>query len=529
MNTLIRLRITTVCASACLASSAAAVSPREIQPDKELLITHPAIVDSELARYPGPWSFGTLMAEMAGDDGRQFVKAWLDTMALPQKVQEQGAMLPQGLCVAGPIVEVHPRPNFQKLIVEPWQRRDGHVAETSGPWLPKLENAPFRLLAIVNRMDLGAASFVDFSGDEQAKWRLFGKEQEFRKLVASSKDGIPFGLQPETERFTPVNAGGGGWAGGGGETTGPNVGEGRLVFGAVSESGSPLPGGWTIIFEYKLGRPPGFENVVDRIANAGRDQGIARRELRGGTPLFWAREWHALGDLDLTDQRFATALENITRTFTHRAGGKAPRLGQLRSNDGACGPGREFRQYELKGATLSLATLPGTPAPAFMDRNSSEARALASFLREQTPLIRAGIGNLPSTLSDRGKTHRLDSLVAYIPEGRPGFHWDLAAPRETRRLFSLATCNGCHAGETGTLTGMHIQPRNIGEAARLSDWLGAGRNGLRVDDPNFKSTRVDLREMQDRREILAAFLNSRESSRMRELREVLRERLNRTH
>jgi len=144
-------------------------------------------------------------------------------------------------------------------------------------------------------------------------------------------------------------------------------------------------------------------------------------------------------------------------------------------------------------------------------------------------LIRAGIGNLPSSLQDRGKSIPLSAAVAYVPDNNPSFHWDLAAPRETRRLFSLNTCNGCHAGETATPTGMHIQPRSIGEASRISEWLGAGKAGIRVDDPGFKNTRVDLREMQDRKAILAAFLTPRESSRMNALREVLRDRLSRTH
>src|SRR5258708_1941538 len=34
----------------------AGVRPSAIQPEKELLITNTAVVDSERARYPGPWS-----------------------------------------------------------------------------------------------------------------------------------------------------------------------------------------------------------------------------------------------------------------------------------------------------------------------------------------------------------------------------------------------------------------------------------------------------------------------------------------
>jgi hypothetical protein len=467
MNTLTHLRFAALYAAAVISNSSLAISPNDIKPEKELLITHPALMDGKRTEYPGPWSFGTLMAELAGNDGRELVKKWLDTM-LPKE--------PGAPPAAGPEHMIPPRPNFAKLIIEPWQRRDGYDPKAGEPWLPKLENAPFRLLAIVNRMDLGAPS--NFSSD----------------------------------------SGGGGWAGGGPANL-TNLGEGRMVFCAVTDSGNPLPGGWTVIFEYKLARLP------EPIAPAAEVGALARRERRAGVPYSWAKEWHALADYELTDERFAIALERITRAFTH----KGPILGQLRSNDGAFGPGRVFRQYERQGASLVPQKLSGTPGPAFMDKSSREGRALAAFLREQEPLIRAGSGDLPASLQSNGASYETATMVAFIPDSNPSFHWDLAAPREARRLFSLSTCNGCHAGETATASGMHIHPRSIGEASRLSDWLAAGSNGLRVDDPGFKNSRVDLREMQDRKEILAALLDTRVTSRSRDLQEILRDRLKRSH
>ena len=57
-----------------------------------------------------------------------------------------------------------------------------------------------------------------------------------------------------------------------------------------------------------------------------------------------------------------------------------------------------------------------------------------------------------------------------------GFGWTAAGivNAEAKRLFSLASCNGCHTANTSTHF-LHIEPRAVGAQAELSDFL-TGQN-----------------------------------------------------
>jgi hypothetical protein len=201
------------------------------------------------------------------------------------------------------------------------------------------------------------------------------------------------------------------------------------------------------------------------------------------------------------------------------------------SGEAAFGPGREFRQYVQGEGGLVLSLLPQTPAPEFMVKRSREQRALAAFLDTQSPLLRAGIGGLPTTIEVGGQVEPLLAARALIPANEPMFCWDFGrtVQPDPRRLFSLNTCNGCHAGETGCKTGLHVHPRAAGQEALLSEFLRAGEKGLRLDDPAARGTKVEYQEMEDRIAIFAALLEPRERARLDALRDVLRTRLRRTH
>jgi hypothetical protein len=62
------------------------------------------------------------------------------------------------------------------------------------PWKPKLENAPFRLCAIVNRMDLCAPELADTVRQIAEDWRRRGWEKRFDQLI--SRVGISNPLTP---------------------------------------------------------------------------------------------------------------------------------------------------------------------------------------------------------------------------------------------------------------------------------------------------------------------------------------------
>jgi len=163
-------------------------APR-IDPERELFITDPAVVDDPVrttCSSPDPsscgvWSFGHLMAAMAGTHDHaavsDFTMQWLETWTEKQAVNGQ---------------IIGARPAMASRIIEPWLRAGGGVYMGRGL---DFSRAPFRLLAIVNRMDLR-----------------------------------------QGDRY------GGGFR---------SAGEARFVFGVLDpETGAPLP--FTVIFEYQL-------------------------------------------------------------------------------------------------------------------------------------------------------------------------------------------------------------------------------------------------------------------------------------
>ncbi|UQA61197.1 hypothetical protein [Polyangium aurulentum] len=140
----------------------------DVLPEKEMVITHPGVVeDPARTTGKGAWTFARLMENLAGgQDARKFVLTWLETWKTPQILDR--------------FVIPH-RPKMSELVIEPWKARSGNEGLD-------LEKAPFRLLAITNRVDLAEAN--------------------------------------------------------------GQAGEGRIIFGVVDKDGGALP--FTVIFEYKL-------------------------------------------------------------------------------------------------------------------------------------------------------------------------------------------------------------------------------------------------------------------------------------
>lgn len=526
------------------------IKPEDIRPERELLITAPIIVDSDRAKYPGPWSFGTLIEELVGkEQAPEAIHQWLECYYWNSRV---GQPMPQtlgvsligaiprttmGNCIISPsssqsLTSLIPgRPDVAQKFIRSWQERDGYDAKSGQRWKPNLANAPFRLLAIVNRMDLAAPNMVDLRSEVEGLWKLKGKEQEFKRLVNFATNGTPF-----ENADTP--SGGGGYNGFIEDVTTnqePNFGEGRLIFGAVDSKGQPMEGGWTLIFEYKL-------QALDK-AHAVR----VAKKAKGGTPVVdasklsareWAKAWHWLGGLELTDPRYADELERITRAFTHRRSESEgapdslpPTFGQLRSSEAAFGPGREFRQFNLRQGQFIPAALPLTPAPQYTEDTHDGGRALASLLHQIEPLILQGIHSLPPALPDGGAIRPLLAGHALIPEGDKEFFWEPKPriSRDARRIFSMSTCNGCHAADTGCADGLHVHPRAAGMPSATSTFLRMDGKTNQFQDPGLKSSMIKQQEMADRAAILAALLEPRDNKRLDALTDLLRERLRRAH
>ena len=481
------------CLQACLAATllstarAETISAKDIHPERELLITAPAIVDSPAAKYPGAWSFGKLMEELVGEkEAGPCVREWLETWLRLRTVNDQ---------------LVFPRPAIEQKIILPWKKRDGYDPSLGEPWIPKMANAPFRLLAIVNRMDLAASDLAKQREIVQAKWRRVGREKQFLNLLAEAGSLPATATDPQ-----PVN-GGYGW--GGGVTARPSVGEGRFVFGAVDREGQPLEGGWTVILEYRL--------PLDTKT----------------TPAEWAASWHTLSDFDPAGDQFAPLLEQITDAFAKRLpnNGTPPILAQLRTSEAAFGVDREFRQFVLKEKFLVPAPLTLTPGPAFAIPHSPEQRILTAFLRDQNDLLRDGISGLPASFPIARKTVPIQAGSAFILVNQPSFYWEGGSgiSRDARRLFSLNTCNGCHAGETACGDGMHVHPRAEGMPAQISAFLRTDGQPHKVTDPATPHTEIAYQEMNDRAALFAALLDPRDRTRLETLRDLLHDRLQRAH
>ena len=461
------------------------ITASEIHPERELMITDPAVVDSEAAHYPGPWSFGGLIEALTGEEkAGPRVSTWLKSWMATQEVNSQ---------------KVAPRYGIFETVIQPWQKRDGYQPNAGRAWIPQLRNAPFRLLAIVNRMDLCAPAVAGTLKNVEESWRMQGREKLFLKLTSDDPfGGVGRSLQPASLGFYGLPP-----------TTNPteqtSAGEGRFVFGAVDDSGAPLAGGWTIIFEYNL-------NLTPKL--------IATRD--------WAKAWHDLGRVDVKDPKFRFSLEALTRAFTHQADGK---LAQLRSNEAVFGEGREFRQFSFSGDTFTPAALTQTPAPVFAQKHSSEQRALSQFIYERQGLIRSGVELVPKKILTRDDEIPLLGGSALIPANEPNFYWDIKpqVTREARRIFSLNTCNGCHGGETACSGGMHIHPRAEGAESALSNFLRTDVRPVHVSDPDAKGFKTEYEEMNDRAAILAALLEPNDLSTINALRPILRSRLSRAH
>jgi hypothetical protein len=103
-----------------------------------LVITHLDVVEDARAEGMGPWSFGYLMTQLANERKPEvspsaFVSRWLEHWVKDKTVNGETVLA---------------RPELAAYVTAPWQARSGEGKPLD------LAKAPFRLLAIVNRLDL---------------------------------------------------------------------------------------------------------------------------------------------------------------------------------------------------------------------------------------------------------------------------------------------------------------------------------------------------------------------------------------
>ncbi len=115
----------------------------------------------------GKWSFGHLMTALAnqsetGVTGSELARRWLRHWEVPQTVNFDA---------------VPARANIASQLLDDW------VAESGGPGAPlDLDKAPFRLLSIVNRIDLGGVSGYGSGSAGEGRFVFGALDKECRPL-----------------------------------------------------------------------------------------------------------------------------------------------------------------------------------------------------------------------------------------------------------------------------------------------------------------------------------------------------------
>jgi hypothetical protein len=411
-------------------------TPRKINVDSQLMITDLRVVEDPVRTNPrlgtkAPWTFNYLIESMAGKQNpSDFAMQWLQQWETDQTINGHVAKA---------------RPDIRKLVIDPWLK-------ASGGRKLDLAKAPFKLLAIVNRMDL--------------------RVQDGTKVATA--------------------------------------GEGRFVFGVLGADGKPLPplagdapGGFTVIFEYEL--------VATKMEHL-RDWAMRWAKLGDypvGSPLYN----QALEGVTrkFTDRGIAALKPNgsaLNQVRTNELALGAP--WELREFGIDAASGR-LKQRPV-AVTPDVLALNGTPALATLV-NDNEAALLAETFVLPKELLAASSLAGPFQLSDfpdsANRTFTTTELFA------PFFDvpWSAAGIRsnDARHSFALNTCSGCHRGETGTAflqIGFPVGnklPRSLGKTAALAGFL----TGIDTPDPVVPATTRSFGDLNRRKadleELLATF------------------------
>ena len=237
---------------------------------------------------------------------------------------------------------------------------------------------------------------------------------------------------------------------------GDEAGEGRFVYGVRNATGQLMP--FTVIAEFRL---PGKGSVNARA---------------------WATQWHALGKLTIGSPEYNQKLEEITNAFTNYGAvnvtqggygsaygndGDETNLKQLRTNEIALdfnsghAPIWELREFHIGSNGFFHPVHPAlTP---INDMNGTNT--LAQYVQQNSAKIQAGTHKVPVTF--KGSLFAGGGIA--VPTN--AFTWSVpGVSAALQEKFSLQTCNGCHAGNTGT-NFLHVGPGLSGGGTRLSDFL----------------------------------------------------------
>ncbi len=403
--------------------------------ERTLMITDLRVIEDRRRTNPNnrnaPWTFRNLMEQMAGEhDPADFTLAWLRLWEQDQTINDTTSAA---------------RSAIREQIIDPW------MAASGGERLD-LSIAPFKLLAIVNRMDLR-----EHDGDGRVE----------------------------------------------------SAGEGRFVFGALTPDGLPLPpmagtapGGFMVIFEYGL--------LADNMQSL-RDWTLLWNEL-GSLPL-GSEVYNA--HLEAITRRFSDRRNNIRRLNNNainqiRTNEVALALPwELREFVIS----RRSGLLEQQGVndTPDTFTVNGTRELAnLINRNEAEILAGTFDLRRNRYGASSMSGPFQATDIQGFDQRRFQVNVFFDPFLNIPWSDTRINSNEARHLFALNTCNGCHRDETGTeflqigFPEFHGLPESLNVPAHLAEFL----TGVLVEDPVDPNIQRQFNDLQRRQQDFATLVES---------------------
>lgn len=434
---------------------------------KSLMITDLSVVEDPKRTWDpcrphqgtpmGAWTFGKLMVDMcnepkSGIKPHEFVRRWLRSWQTEQVINFD--------TVTNRQVEI------LNQVIRDWENASG------GPEKPlDLSIAPFRLLAIVNRVDLrGNPGYGATSNEDPCNPPCVGGEARFVfGVVPGLKQPLGAIPLPVASRSAARPAY---------PDPLPDPNPTNDVDGVCGE----LP--FTVILEYCVPK-----NTCESIRQ-------------------WGLEWFQLSRLEF-GPGFNEALQRLTDQFA--TAGADPRrkpnesaLSQLRSNELLQKPW-EMREWRIFPNDSDVGHLREVTAKQTPDFDHNFSKRIVEYCTTFSADILAGRHTVPLQFGSPA----VPFLGGSAPMTDEHFFWDGPPPKGTslatplRHAFSLNTCNGCHAGETGTPF-THVFTRLAGQEARLSDFL-TGSNMPKMDpaDGATAHTFADLkRREQDLLELI---------------------------
>lgn len=424
----------------------------------------------------GAWTFGTLAENMAnyastGVTVKQFLKSWVRQWTADQTIAGANVPLRENVItfLIGPwLKKAYGNPGLN-VTLENWESLWDATALTDHAL--KI-NAPFKLTAIVNRIDLrgNSAYVMNPAGSGETRF-IFTLVSPFD----ISGTGIPFSSAAGMPPVTTIQD-----------------------FGQSAPFGSFVDWrGMNVILEYL--NPP-----LDRCGI--KSLGRAWLDLS---------QYSSLGSSYNSDLQAITDLVTVANSNAGRPNGSA--LGRIRTNeriffattnDGAgwAASDWEFRQFEIDAASHLLTGVPlfNTPvrqanfalnlSGGYASQSTQTAgNALLSWALAHEAQLASGTHSLPASLTTGQAL--IDADLAHFWElnwdpavAVPGYDPLTLAPSvqkmKAQMQLSVNTCQGCHAGNTKTKF-THVFPRGYGETA---NYWGA--------TPDVVQGRLDSRDFQ---------------------------------